>query len=529
MNISGSSVSPFVQSGHQISGDHYGGDLAARTTGRHMTSHPEPASAGSNINRPRSTSNASTSFPSSHDAFGLSASPSATSSMTKVYTPGNTNNTRQSSPWSFSGSNGYGLYGLGSNAAMIPETSANSSSGNQFAHGVLPTSTLLGDPQFRMNRPSGLSQAWAGDDMESEDVSTGTGRTLSSGMDSANTDVEQWRSNLDLPPHLRRSQSSFASIPDPKSPQVDNPGGYNVGLSAPSSSSRFSMALRRVSSEHSAVRDSSDISGAYRAQGQGGFSPGSMTQDPQAGQDNLGQIARTPPKSFGYSFGGKGLSGHRDSADGMEAGGGSDEGNTGGERSMSGGYLNGGRRRSSMMDAAQPRLLPANLRKTLAAEANLPMQEIRSEALLQRLILSNSESLPMTPRPSRRGRLLNSLPEAESDDSNDEQDDDNSSDEGPFAVDDLVTGEDMATGGMDVEMSAHHSSPFAFAPANGMRASRHYGASGRSAQSRTSQTSTSVGVGDFGQTPGMSADDRHDMRASQGSARGSDVSPMCRP
>jgi hypothetical protein len=181
------------------------------------------------------------------------------------------------------------------------------------------------------------------------------------------------------------------------------------------------------------------------------------------------------------------------------------------------------------MDAAQPRLLPANLRKTLAAEANLPMQEIRSEALLQRLILSNSESLPMTPRPSRRGRLLNSLPEAESDDSNDEQDDDNSSDEGPFAVDDLVTGEDMATGGMDVEMSAHHSSPFAFAPANGMRASRHYGASGRSAQSRTSQTSTSVGVGDFGQTPGMSADDRHDMRASQGSARGSDVSPMCRP
>jgi hypothetical protein len=179
-----------------------------------------------------------------------------------------------------------------------------------------------------------------------------------------------------------------------------------------------------------------------------------------------------------------------------------------------------------MMDTAQPRLLPANLRKTLAAEANLPMQEIRSEALLQRLILSNSESLPMTPRPSRRGRLLNNFPETESDDSDDEQEDDNSSDEGPFAVDDLVTGDGMATGGMDVDISGQHSSPFAFAPANGSRASRHNGMPGRGVPSRTSRSATSTGLGGFGQLSGMPAEECHDARASQGSARGSDVSPV---
>jgi hypothetical protein len=46
--------------------------------------------------------------------------------------------------------------------------------------------------------------------------------------------------------------------------------------------------------------------------------------------------------------------------------------------------------------------LPPSLRATLAADNDLPSSEIRSEALLQRVIFSNPESLPMTPRPSRR-------------------------------------------------------------------------------------------------------------------------------
>ncbi|KAJ9092074.1 hypothetical protein QFC19_008848 [Naganishia cerealis] len=46
--------------------------------------------------------------------------------------------------------------------------------------------------------------------------------------------------------------------------------------------------------------------------------------------------------------------------------------------------------------------LPPSLRATLAADKDLPSSEIRSEALLQRVIFSNPDSLPMTPRPSRR-------------------------------------------------------------------------------------------------------------------------------
>ncbi|KAI5453808.1 hypothetical protein NCC49_005619 [Naganishia albida] len=46
--------------------------------------------------------------------------------------------------------------------------------------------------------------------------------------------------------------------------------------------------------------------------------------------------------------------------------------------------------------------LPPSLRATLAADKDLPSSEIRSEGLLQRVIFSNPESLPMTPRPSRR-------------------------------------------------------------------------------------------------------------------------------
>ncbi|KAJ9103749.1 hypothetical protein QFC21_002209 [Naganishia friedmannii] len=46
--------------------------------------------------------------------------------------------------------------------------------------------------------------------------------------------------------------------------------------------------------------------------------------------------------------------------------------------------------------------LPPSLRATLAADKDLPSSEIRSEALLQRVIFSNPDSLPMTPKPSRR-------------------------------------------------------------------------------------------------------------------------------
>jgi len=429
---------------------------------------------------------------------------------------------RQTSPWSQPGSNGYGLYGMGTNATLMSDTSANNSSGNQFAHGILPTSTLLGDPQFRMNRPSGLSQAWAGDDMEPEDVSTAAGGSHLGTMDSANSDVEQWRSALEPPSHMRRSQSSFASIPDPKSPHLDCQSGYNIGHNAPSSSSRFSMALRRVSSEHSAVRDSSEIHGMHRERGPDGFDIEGMDQGLQGRHGSFDRMTKTPPpKGFRYPFGGKALTGHRDSLDTIETSGGSDEGSTDRERGLNSGFAGAARRRSSMMDTAQPRLLPANLRKTLAAEANLPMQEIRSEALLQRLILSNTESLPMTPRPSRRGRLLNSFPEAESDDSDDEQEDGDSSDEGPFAVDDLVTGEEMATGGMDVDMSGQNSSPFTFAQAGSARRTTQSGTPGRGIPGRAT---TSSGI--FGQGAGMTMEDRHEARASQGSARGSDVSHL---
>lgn len=472
--------------------------------------------SGANINRPRSTSNVSTSFPSSHDAFGLSASPSATSNMAKAGMPGTVNSNRQTSPWSQSGSNGYGLYGMSTN---VPETSANNPSGNQFAHGILPTSTLLGDSQFRMNRPSGLSQAWAGDDMESEDVSTAAGGSHLGVMDSANSDVEQWRSALEPPAHMRRSQSSFASIPDPKSPHLDCQSGYSLGHNNPSSSARFSMALRRVSSEHSAVRDSSEISGVHREPGPDGFDVGGMNHGLQAGHDSFSRVAKTPPKGFRHPLGDKTLIGHRDSIDASTDG---DVGSMDRDRGMGSGFAGGSRRRSSMMDTTQPRLLPANLRKTLAAEANLPMQEIRSEALLQRLILSNSESLPMTPRPSRRGRMLNSFQEVDSDDSDPEPGDDNSSDEGPFAVDDLVTGDDMVIGGMDIDMSGHQPSPFTFAHPGGARSSRQAGTSGRGMPGRTS--ASSAGLGGFGSLSGISAEDRHESRASQGSARGSDVS-----
>lgn len=416
---------------------------------------------GSTINRPRSSSNVSTSFPSSHDAFGLSASPSATSNMTRPPGQANFNNSsRQSGPWGHTGPNGYGLYGTGHNATMMADTSSNTPSGNQFAHGVLPTSTLLGDPQFRMTRPSGLSQAWGRDEVVDE-VPSGT----------ANSDVEQWRHTLDPPTHIRRSQSSFASIPDPKSPRLDTNIGYGIGLDPTSSSSRFSMALRRVSSEHSAVKDSSDL---RNVQGDGSMSQG-LERGSALVDDDINRLARTPPKGFRYRFGGKGMGRHRDSNDSMETSGGSDEGGTDRERPLGTGFPP--RRRSSIMDTAQPRLLPPNLRKTLAAEANLPMQEIRSEALLQRLIMSNSESLPMTPRPSRRGHMLNSFLEADSDDSDDEQDDGNSSDEGPFAVDDLVSGDDAnqggSTGGMDVDMAAQNSSPFAFSAASSTRTPRY--------------------------------------------------------
>lgn len=46
--------------------------------------------------------------------------------------------------------------------------------------------------------------------------------------------------------------------------------------------------------------------------------------------------------------------------------------------------------------------MPPSLRATLAADKDLPSSEIRSEALLQRVIFSNPDSLPMTPKPSRR-------------------------------------------------------------------------------------------------------------------------------
>jgi hypothetical protein len=452
---------------------------------------------GSLGNRARSSSNVSTSFPSSHDAFGLSASPSATSNMARAAGTGSSNNTsRSGGPWAHSGASGYGFYGIShNNATMMADTSSNSPSGNQFAHGVLPPSTLLGDPQFRMNRPSGLSQAWGGEE-EAEDSPSGP----------ANSDVEQWRHTLDPPTQIRRSHSSFASIPHPKSPQNDANLHYGLHLTAPSSSSRFSMALRRVSSEHSAVKDSSEVTTMY---------------NPREERTSLGQDPdrRTPPKGFQYPFGGK----LRDSIDGMEAGGSGAGGSVDPDRGLGTGFSSA-RRRSNMMDTAQPRLLPPNLRKTLAAEANLPMQEIRSEALLQRLILSNSDSLPMTPRPSRHGRMLNSFPEAESDDSDDEPDDGNSSDEGPFAVDDLVSGDDLnqGMGSMDVDMSAPNSSPFAFSMGHGSRTPRYSVRPNCGAPSRGN--TNSAGLGGFGQSFGTLGEDRNEARASQGSARGSDVS-----
>lgn len=99
------------------------------------------------------------------------------------------------------------------------------------------------------------------------------------------------------------------------------------------------------------------------------------------------------------------------------------------------------------------RLLPPSLRATLAAEKDLPGQEIRSEALLQKLILSNPTTQPMTPRPSRRvihnafggpgprttnNRFQTSFYDDNNSDSDPDLDRDSSDDEIPFDADDMV-------------------------------------------------------------------------------------------
>lgn len=453
--------------------------------------------------RPRSDSNVSSTFPSSHDAFGLSASPSASHNNNNS----NNNNSynalrlptgKPTQSWGHQGSNGYGLYGLGHKATQLAETSSNTPCGNQFAHGVLPTSTLLGDPQYRLSRPSGLSQAWGGEDMED-----GNGAS----MDMAEqTSPQPWsRSQGDV--GVRRTQSSFAATPDPTMNYHGDP--YTaMQMGAHSSSSRFSLALRRASSDRPHGRD-----------------PGDTPMDSSLGSKDFHSMSAqtTGSNGFGYGFN----SAPSDMAS-------KDQGDVQGSGRGPAKHPSSSSSHSKKFEGGasqQRKHLPPNLRRTLAAEANLPMQEVRSEALLRRLTLSNPEALPMTPRPLKHNKALNHFDAAASDDSDDEQDDDgNSSEEGTFAVDDLMFGGDdhqhnqhsQQPLGMDVQ-----SSPFAFDPsrpspgsaaARGAAAPRSLGKSGRKLSSRNGLYGG--GLGSSAHFQGSSGEER--------SGRGSDVSfPSC--
>jgi hypothetical protein len=98
------------------------------------------------------------------------------------------------------------------------------------------------------------------------------------------------------------------------------------------------------------------------------------------------------------------------------------------------------------------------------AEKDLPGQEMRSEALLQRFILSHPATLPVTPRIQRgsRGRMF-SFSRTNSDSSRSSSVGNSSDDDGPFAVDEALESDDgrgRAVGGpsgwdsskMEVEM-----------------------------------------------------------------------------
>jgi hypothetical protein len=77
------------------------------------------------------------------------------------------------------------------------------------------------------------------------------------------------------------------------------------------------------------------------------------------------------------------------------------------------------------------------------AEKDLPGSEMRSEALLQRFILSNPASLPVTPRVQRggRGRMF-SFSRTNSDSSRSPSPGNSSDDDGPFAVDEVLESDD---------------------------------------------------------------------------------------
>lgn len=124
--------------------------------------------------------------------------------------------------------------------------------------------------------------------------------------------------------------------------------------------------------------------------------------------------------------------------------------------------------------SAKSRLLPPSLRATLAAEKDIPGQEIRSEALLQKLILSNPTTQPMTPRPSRRvieayhnhqrgqgfasgfslgpgprttsGRFRMSFSQSNNSDSDPSVDGDSSDEDGPFMADDFTVNANLTPG-----------------------------------------------------------------------------------
>ncbi len=80
------------------------------------------------------------------------------------------------------------------------------------------------------------------------------------------------------------------------------------------------------------------------------------------------------------------------------------------------------------------------------AEKDLPGQEMRSEALLQRFIMSHPASLPMTPRMPRnsQGRIFSSFSRSNSISSRSESSNDSSDDDVPFVVDEALDMEEGA-------------------------------------------------------------------------------------
>lgn len=444
---------------------------------RPRTGSNAAATAAANSHRARSTSVSSTTttmtaahFPSSHDAFGLAASPS--SSLT--HSPKNSTwfGPRPTSSGSASGGasnsreadggGGYESTGWSSFAAAVGGTGAGE--GGAPSHGSFMM--MGGGPNMRMNRPSLLSLQHnfdGGDEQERiDDAAASTAAQAQAQQGSHKSDVDlgmdtdsvgggadpsilggsaeeaakasqiaRWRNKLEPSPSIRRVHSAFDTTSGSRIQSSHSRPESPVSPTKPtmSSSSASSFPMRRASSEQSTsillppgFRPSlEDLPDA--------FSPARQESSPKA------TIAsRRAALKAGR----------------MEGSSGSGSTSGEGERSSKGKTpLLGG----AGGDGGKARLLPPSLRATLAAEKDLPGQEIRSEALLQKLILSNPTTQPMTPRPSRRvihnafggpgprttnNRFQTSFYDDNNSDSDPDLDRDSSDDEIPFDADDLV-------------------------------------------------------------------------------------------